>query len=75
MFFNCISMGKLLLIFAFIFRVLVSIVMESIVGFEVWLGVWIRPIMEGLFRFTVVMGVLIVKERFQCLGDHLNCVF
>ena len=69
-------MGKLSLIFAFILRILVSIILESIVGCKVWLGLGISPIMvEGLFGLVVAMGVLIAKERFQGLGDYFNCVF
>ena len=76
MFFHCIGMGKLPLVFAFILRILVSIILESIIGSKVWLGLGISPIVvEGLFGLVVAIGVLIVKERFQGLGDHFNCVF
>ena len=76
MFFNCISMGKLPLIFAFIFKVLVSIVMEYVIRFEVWFRLGIRPIVvEGLLGLIIAMGVLIVKEGFQGLGNYFNCIF
>ena len=69
-------MGKLSLIFTFILRILVSIILESIVESKVWLGLGISPIMvEGLFGLVVAIGVLIAKERFQGLGDYFNCVF